>query len=192
MGDGIKIKNWAKLKTETRFQQKSECFMQSVAFGFVLSYLGLACTGLLYNFVADLFHHHTHDAVLMMIENHSTVGYPHSTIDTVVSDRRFRIDLDHFANRAVAVRDGFGCHSCCSRELNFHHQNFETAVHFWLHPADICDDLRDVAIRSKELQHLTYLSINQIIFTNTNHSSKSVHRTSKCFAESSCGWFLRI
>lgn len=71
---------------------------------FVRYYLGLACTGRLYmNFVADLFHHHTHGVWPMLIVIHSMVDC-RSTIDIVAVDQHFGLN-GHYVNHAVAHDD---------------------------------------------------------------------------------------
>lgn len=82
-----------------------------LAFELVRSYLwGLACTGQLYmNFVADLFHLHTHDGQPKLNVSHSMAYFRRSIDDDAmtVADHDFDSD-DHrrYVNYA-AVHNGF-------------------------------------------------------------------------------------
>ena len=82
-----------------------------LAIELVRSYLrGLACTGQLYmNFVADLFHHHTHDDQPRLTVSHSLAYFRRSIDDAMaVADHDFDSDGHRcrFVNYAVE-HDGF-------------------------------------------------------------------------------------
>lgn len=133
-----------------------------LAFELVRSYLwALACTGQLYmNFVADLFHLHTHDGQPRLNVNHSLAYFRRSIDDDAMTVADHDFDSNghrrRFVNYAVE-HDGFEQHSC-SRDQDFLRQSFVTVVYF-LRRLDICDDHAAVLgyIKFNGYSHLKFI-----------------------------------